>query len=481
MKLAPKMIQAMKVLQLPVMALQEHIEQELSENPLLEMRDNDPDLPDNETERESSDKADVEEKELVVDDANNNAEDFERLDNLDRETPDYFDEQPRVSSNRMQEAADRRHDAIANIVDRPESLHDFLLHQLGELEAPPALQKLCERIISTLSAEDGGYFKTPLTDLLPMQATEEDHALAEEALHVVQSLDPPGVAARDLQECLLLQLPPDMPLHDAVETLIAHHLEDLRDNRLPLIEKKTGMTIDEIQAAWTQLRKLNPKPASSFIDSHVPTVTADVSVEQDENGVYQVKLEDDRIPNLRLNRFYVKRVKNGTATTEEKQYIRSKQHAAQWLIDSIEQRRSTLTKVSQAIVDHQVQFLEEGAEFIQPLKMQQIADKVGVHVTTVSRAVDNKWIQTPRGMFPLKRFFVGGTTTDDGEDVAWDTVRIKLQELVDNEDKSKPHSDDELVKRLKAQGFEVARRTITKYRQKMGIGSSRQRRVWTSK
>ncbi|QDU98633.1 RNA polymerase factor sigma-54 [Lignipirellula cremea] len=481
MKLAPKMIQAMKVLQLPVMALQEHIEQQLSENPLLEMRDSDPELPDFDEERENPDKPDVAEKELVVDDAHNNAEDFERLDNLNQETPDYFDDGPRVSSNRVQEDSDRRHDAIANIVDRPESLHDYLLHQLGELELPRPLQKMCERIVSTLSAEDGGYFKTPLDDLLPPGFDEEQHALAEEALHIVQSLDPPGIAARDLKECLLLQLTPDMPYHDELERLITHHLEDLRDNRLPAIEKKMGLTIEQIQDAWSQLRKLNPKPASSFVDMYVPNVTPDVSVEQDDDGVYRVKLEDDRIPTLRLNRFYMKRVQNGQATSEERQYIRNKQHAAQWLIDSIEQRRSTLTKVTQAIVDHQTQFLDEGPEFIHPLKMQQIADKVGVHVTTVSRAVDHKWIQTPRGMFPLKRFFVGGTTTEDGEDVAWDTVRIKLQELVDHEDKSKPYSDDELVRRLKEQGFEVARRTITKYRQKMGIASSRQRRDWSKK
>ncbi|MEZ6108330.1 MAG: hypothetical protein R3B96_20095 [Pirellulaceae bacterium] len=151
------------------------------------------------------------------------------------------------------------------------------------------------------------------------------------------------------------------------------------------------------------------------------------------------------------------------------------------MIESIEQRRATLTAVSQAIVDYQTKFLEAGPEFIEPLKMQQIADQVGVHVTTVSRAVDDKWIQTPRGILPLRRFFVGGTQSDDGEDVAWDRIRIKLQELIDHEDKTNPHSDDDLVKMFKAQGLNVARRTITKYRQKMGIPSSRQRRDWSKK
>lgn len=172
---------------------------------------------------------------------------------------------------------------------------------------------------------------------------------------------------------------------------------------------------------------------------------------------------------------------SGDATVEEKEYIKRKVNAAQWLIESIEQRRNTLRKVSQAIVDHQTAFLDKGPEFIEPLKMQQIADKVGVHVTTVSRAVDDKWIQSPRGLLPLRRFFVGGTTSADGEEVAWDAVRIKLQELIDNEDKSAPYSDDELVRQLKPHGVSVARRTVTKYRKKMGIPSSRQRRDWSTK
>jgi hypothetical protein len=171
-----------------------------------------------------------------------------------------------------------------------------------------------------------------------------------------------------------------------------------------------------------------------------------------------------------------------SSETDEKtrEYIKRKINSAQWLIESIEQRRNTLTRVAQAIVDHQTEFLSKGPEFIEPLKMQQIADKVGVHVTTVSRAVDDKWVQTPRGIFPLKRFFVGGTVSAGGEEVAWDAVRIKLQEIVDHENKHHPHSDDELVKELAKHGLTVARRTVTKYRKAMNIPSSRQRRDWSA-
>jgi len=474
------MIQSMEILQLPQMALQEKIEQEMNENPLLEIQEQEPESPDEQpVEVEHPDAPTENEKELVVDEKQDNADDFERLVEMDREVPDYFDESPRPSANRLDEQADRKHDAIANIADRPESLHDHLLHQLGELDLDPEIRRMAERIISTLDAKDGGYFRTSLDDLIPPHAERDQLMLAQSALETVQSLDPPGIAARDLRECLLLQLSPDMLYYDELKTLISGHLEDLRDNRLPAIKRKTGYSIELIQDTWEELRRLDPKPASRFAESHVAAVTPDVVVEKGEDGRYYVQVDDTRTPSLRISPYYRKRLANGTATAEEKEFIKRKLNAAQWLIESIQQRRGTLTKVAQAIVDYQQRFLDDGPEFIEPLKMQQIADQVGVHVTTVSRAVDDKWIQTPRGILPLRRFFVGGTRSDGGEDVAWDKIRLKLQEVVDNEDKTSPFSDDELVKELRKRGLKVARRTITKYRQKMGIPSSRQRRDWS--
>ena len=212
----------------------------------------------------------------------------------------------------------------------------------------------------------------------------------------------------------------------------------------------------------------------------MPSVTPDVFLEKDDHGRYEVRLESGELPSLSVSPYYRKLLQRASgADAETREYIKRKVNSAQWLIEAIEQRRSTLTRVSQAIVDHQTRFLDDGPEAIEPLKMQQIADKVGVHVTTVSRAVDDKWIQTPRGIFPLKRFFVGGTTGADGEDIAWDRVRLKLQEIVDNEDKTKPLSDDALVEELGKHGIKVARRTVTKYRKAMNIPSSRQRRDWS--
>jgi RNA polymerase sigma-54 factor len=475
--LAPKMIQSMEILQLPITALEERIEQEIIENPLLEKLEEDPDLPEEVEEKENPDAPTSEEKELVVDETKDNADDFERLLNMGEEWPDQFDERPRTSSNRIDEEADRKNDAMANMAARPQSLQDYLCDQLGWYDSAPGVRQMAERIIYSLDAN--GFLTAPLEELIDPNGGPEQLELARQALALVQRLDPPGVGAHDLRECLLLQLQPSMPYFEQLRTLISGHLEDLRDNRIPVIQRKTGYSIDLIQETLREMKKLNPRPGARFSDVHVPNVTPDVFLDQADDGTYRVYLEDGRTPTLRISNFYRELLMKGHATEAEKEYIKRKLNSAQWLIEAIEQRRSTLTRVAQAIVDHQTEFLNKGPEFIEPLKMQQIADKVGVHVTTVSRAVDDKWIQTPRGLYPLRRFFGGGTKSADGDEVAWDAVRLKLQEIVDGEDKQSPFSDDDLVKELARHGLTVARRTVTKYRKAMKIPSSRQRRDWS--
>ncbi|HTM56132.1 MAG TPA: RNA polymerase factor sigma-54 [Pirellulales bacterium] len=476
--LAPRMIQSMEILQLPIMALQERIEQEIQENPVLDLAEEDLDLPEEPVENENPNAPSEEERELVVGEAKNNEEDFERLINMDEEWPDHFEERSRPSSTRVEEEGARKHDAMANMVARPQSLQDYLHDQLGWFNLAPELRAMCDRIIYNLDAN--GYLQSRLEDIIDPTAGPEQLALAQQALGIVQKLDPPGVAARDLRECLLLQLTPGMRSYEQLKTLISTHLEDIEHNRLPVIERKTGYSIPVIQAALVELRKLNPKPGANFGEAFVPNVTPDVFVELGDDNKYRVRLEDGRTPTLYISPYYRKLLTSGEANAETREYIKRKINSAQWLIESIEQRRNTLTRVAQAIVDHQTEFLSKGPESIEPLKMQQIADKVGVHVTTVSRAVDDKWIQTPRGIFPLKRFFCGGTVSADGEEVAWDAVRLKLQEIIDNEDKHHPLSDDELVKELAKHGLTVARRTVTKYRKAMDIASSRQRRDWSA-
>ncbi len=485
--LAPRMIQSMEILQLPILALQERIEQEMEDNPVLDKAEPTDESADFEEESYNSDAPTESEKELVVRDDTNNEDDFERLMNMTDNLPDDYEERSRPSRGQMEIESDRHHDAMANMVSRPESLLDYLDHQLSWFDLDDSLRKMCERIIYNL--DSNGYLKSPLEELVPPIPTDvngdertwrtEQLKLAEAALAIVQRLDPPGIAARSLKECLLLQLTPGLLFYEELQVLIENHLEDLENNRLPLIAKKTGFSIETIQEAWEDLRTLKPKPGAEFNETFAPAVTPDVYVERKDEGGYEVRLEDTQLPSLYISNTYRNLLQDPNTNAETREYIKRKVNSAQWIIEAIEQRRSTLTKVSQAIVDHQTSFLDNGPEFIEPLKMQQIADKVGVHVTTVSRAVDDKWMQTPRGIFPLKRFFVGGTTSADGEEVAWDKVRLKLQEIVDNEDKTKPLSDDALVDELAKAGITVARRTVTKYRKAMDIPSSRQRRDWS--
>ncbi|HKM53089.1 MAG TPA: RNA polymerase factor sigma-54 [Isosphaeraceae bacterium] len=468
LRMAPRMIQSMEILQLPIMALQERIEQELSENPVLvDLRESSPS-----TEQDSED---AQATAVAEPQPESEPNEFDSLINLDENWSELYDEGPRRSRASLSEEGDRKQDAMQNMASRPRSFHDDLTEQLGFFDCDETVRKLAEYIIYNL--EESGYLKLSLHDVVrdfDGQATLEE---AEEALRLVQKLDPPGVAARDLRECLLLQLTPDLPSFEVLRTLISHHLDDLQHNRLPAIEKRTGYSLDVIKEAIEHLRRLNPKPGASFAaDSGTQYVVPDLIVEPKNEGGYDVRLVDEHTPHLSISRYYQKQLRNKQTDPAAREFIQKRIQSARWLIESIEQRRNTLLKVARAIVEHQKIFLDKGPEFIEPLKMQQIADRVGVHVTTVSRAVDDKWVQTPRGIFPLKRFFGGGTTTADGEEIAWDTIKQKLLEIIAKEDKQSPLSDEEVVDEMERQGLKVARRTVTKYRQALNIPSSRQRK-----
>ncbi len=373
--LAPRMIQSMEILQLPMMALQERIEQEMQENEALELVEEDPDLPDEEVEAPNPDAPTPEERELVVDETKDNEADFERLLNMDEEWPDHFEERSRPSATRVAEEGDRQHDAMANMVDRPQSLHEYLHDQLGWFDLEESLRQMCDRIIYSL--DSNGYLQGRLEDLVDSAGGPAALTLAQKALATVQKLDPPGVGAHDLRECLLLQLKPNMPHYEQLKTLISNHLEDLEHNRLPQIERRTGYSIELIKQTLDELRKLNPKPGANFSSGLVPSVTPDVYIELNESGQYKVRLEDGRTPNLFISPYYRQLLTSPDTDEKTREYIKRKINSAQWLIESIEQRRNTLTRVAQAIVDHQTEFLNKGPEHIEPLKMQQIADKVG--------------------------------------------------------------------------------------------------------
>ncbi len=484
MKLAPRMIQSMEILQLPLMALQERIDQELAENVCLEQVERKTDEGRFDSEHvdsggdpfEVAPRVEIDRQELVAGKEDNNASDFERLVEISQDWPDdNYSSGSRVSGNQMDADSDRQHDTMSNAENRPQTLCDYLVDQFHYFDVPSEERAFGEYLIQNL--DDNGRLQSSLPELCQVFGSTMTLTKAEHVLQLIQKLDPPGIGARDLKECLLLQIKPDSPLRESMINLISCHFDDLLQNRLPLIERKTGYSLDQIKSTMEQMRTLDPYPGKGFVKESVQQVTPDLNVDKDDSGQWVVSLIEEFVPELRISKRYL-RMLEGNPDQKTKEFIKRKVESARWLIDSIAQRYETLKKVAQEIVNRQKEFLESGPEAIIPLKMQDIADVVHVHVTTVSRAVDDKYIVTPRGIYPLKRFFGGGTKTEDGDDVAWDIIRIKMKEVVDAEDKSNPMSDDDIVEALKTHGYTLARRTVTKYRKALNIPSSRQRKVF---
>ena len=483
--LAPRMIQSMEILQLPIMALEEKIQQELQENPVLELtQDSENANPNddwnddqNEHEFEPNTSKDTSDKTLVIDTKGQAEADFERLDGMPEEWKESLYDDHRPSRNAIEEFSERKHNAMQNMVSRPQSLEDYLIDQLSFFDISKEERRLVNLVIANL--DDGGYLKSSAEEIANSIDPPCTPDQIRQAIAIVQRLDPPGICARDLAECLLLQLTSETSNPDAVKSLITNHLENIRHNRIPAIQKTTGLDLAQIKEAIEVIRKLNPKPAAIFNSENIPYVVPDIEIFKSEEGDYLVRLADELLPNVQINQTYVAECKNRATDKKVKEFLRPKIQSAQWLLEAIEQRRSTLKKVTQAIIQRQLSFLELGPEHIEPLKMLQIAEVVGVDVSTISRAVDDKWVQTPRGVFPLKRFFGGGTQSATGEDIAWEKIRRKLLEIVGAEDKSNPLSDEDLVNKLQEEGYPVARRTITKYRKILNIPSSRERKDWT--
>ena len=484
--LTQRMIQSMEILQLTCLQLDQKIEQELEQNPVLEMESdsaeerpldidasgdfNGEDDPTEEHEPEIN-------IEYAVEDSHS-AEEFSIADDFAQNYSDTIDEAPVRSQNWLEAQDTFRTDIYANMESPSETLQEHLCRQLDWFDTSESLREMVLRIINNLDSH--GYFPYELKDFLGENHTDEDLSLADEALALVKSLEPLGVGGKDLPECLLLQIDPVSEHAEVLRILITSHLEDISANRIPVIAKKIDFPLDVVQAAVAELRHFHPRPGSGFGGGKTaPMVVPDVYVEKTEEGKYIVRLENGRTPQLRVNLFYKGLLSKQETDKKTKAYIRQKVGAAQWLLDAIAQRRSTLLKVSQAIVDFQVDFFEKGQHALKPLKMQQIAEVIDMHVTTVSRACDDKWLSSPQGVFPFRRFFMTGlATSGGGEDVANDVVRQKIHEIIDKEDKKNPLSDEDIVKMLEAEGIQVARRTIVKYRQLLDIPSSRGRRQW---
>ena len=463
MKLAPQIIQSIEILQLPTLELQQRLKQELLENPVLEMQD----LVDEDEEQEAA-AADAPRDERAESD-----EEFEKMERMEEAWRDYSSQtRPRRVDT---SEPDRKLEAMQNTAARPISLQDYLFDQFTLLDGDEDLSEVAENLIYNI--DDDGYLQYPLEEILESMEGRATLEQAERALAVIQGLDPPGVGARDLAECLLLQMRRDASDHALVRQLIGEHLEDLYMNRIPKIAKAVGTSVEAVKAAVAFISHLNPRPGTAFSSETPPYVIPDILVEYDD-GEYQVRLQDDRLPRVYVNSAYNRLLRDGRTSDTAKDYIRSKIQAARWLIDSIEQRRHTLYSIARCVVDIQRPFLEKGVSALVPLKMQTVAEATGVHVSTVCRAIADKYAQTPLGIFPMRFFFTGGTRTTDGRLRSRKSVKELVRQVVDRENKANPLSDDEIAAKLQADGIDIARRTVTKYRKAMDIPSSRRRREY---
>lgn len=487
--LTPRMIQSMEILQLPLMALEERIEQELIANPVLEMRDGETD-PSAVVETPSEGPEVVEpqaegEQSLVVQDQGDSQEDFDRLEKIS----EYLENEEFATNNSFTHRVssgdgerDKKLDALNNSPDRAGNLTDYLTDQWSFIEAPQNVLQAGTAIINYI--DEQGYLRTPLETIQQESKTPLTLEDLQAALKLIQKLEPAGVGARDIRECLLLQIDaleedPENEDHDfeLERILVSEHLKDLEMNRYPQISKKLARPIDELKAAVKRLSRLHPHPGKQIGHDDAPPITPDAFIWYDEDeDKYQIRMANDPSENIYIGGRWRKMLKEKNLDKKTKEFLTNNVRNAKWLLESIEQRKSTIARVIRVVVDAQREFFEKGPESLKPLPMINVADQLGIHVATVSRAVSEKWIQTPRGVFPLRRFFSGGTTNSEGEDMSWDAVKEKLKIIIDNEDRKNPLNDDEIVEKLKEQGIDLARRTVAKYRKLLNIPTARQRR-----
>jgi len=488
MKLAPRMIQSMEILQMPAIALEEHIEQELSNNPTLELREPgaDRDVLEAQLQQEARDATEGE-RELVVSDKDaSNRDDFERLTNLSEEYGDSFQSNFETGESYRRTAQydgerDAKLDAMANTAARPQSLVDQLLEQWSMVETDDKTRKVGQFLIGFIDAD--GYIRTDDQTLLsqaPPGITLQDIQRTIELLQ--KSLEPLGLAARDLRQCLLIQIDAAMeqdPDQDLTieRLLVSDHLKDIEVNRLPRIARLINQPVEVINQAIRNLRQFHPRPGR-LLASEVPAVIRpDAVVEYDEDqDRYVAHLVNARGGNVQINPQYLKLARDQQMDKSAREFIGNNLRSARWLLDALAQRNHTLLRVINVVIEAQRDYFDQGPQALKPLPMTVVADQLGIHVATVSRAVSEKYLQTPRGIVPLRMFFSGGTETETGDQMSWAAVQAKLKELIDAEDKSNPLNDDELVEKLKEAGIELARRTVAKYRKELNILPARQRK-----
>ena len=456
--LTPSLQQAIKLLPMSTLELSELLNQEMVENPMLEEVPTEELQPVEATQEKQEEKPPDKEKGDTWDD-----QDYEYF------FGDYLDDgyRPRTPTE-VKELP-----PIENTLSSSASLADHLLWQLSMQTDDPLVRDIGEAIIGNL--DDDGYLVATVDELAGMGpwATED----VERALALLHGFDPVGVAARDLQECLLLQLRHHGMAGSASERIVTEHMRLLQNHQVPELARKLGISIDELKHHIEIIRQLDPKPGSRHNPSQSQYVIPDVYVVKVEDQ-YVAVLNEEGLPQLRISPVYRRLLDKGSENTDEtRAYVKDKFRSALWLIKSVEQRQKTIHKVATSIINFQRDFLDHGIEYLRPLVLRDVANDIGMHESTVSRVVTNKYMHTPQGVFEMKYFFHSGIASSYGEAVSSVTIKQRIRKIIDQEDPRKPLSDSKIVSILQREGLELARRTIAKYREELKIPTSNQRKV----
>ncbi len=485
--LAPQLRHSLKILQVAALDLRSVIQEELQSNPTLEelpMEGVSLDKPgpeDNPTDRDSDGNGDTGAEPAAP--AQNDPADSKNGDEMDFSQSKEFEILGKMDEdwrNHMasvggaqpytSEDAEKRQHFFDSLVSET-SLQEHLMQQAEMTELSTAALAAMRHFVGGL--DDRGFLtQTPadvaLQTALPLDAVQE-------ALQVLKSFEPPGIGAKDLAECLLLQLAAQGRGTSLASRMIRDHFELLTRRRIPELARKLAADADDVQSAIEEIGKLDPAPGRRFAEDNNRVVVPDVTVEKDGDE-WKINLNSDYIPRLRISSTYRDLIAKGTLSKPERDYLREKMRNGKFLIDSIEQRQRTIERITREIINAQKEFFETGVSALKPLTMTQIADVVGVHETTVSRAIANKFIKTPHGVFDFKYFFTPGYQADSGASVSNTSVKEMIADLISIEDKASPLSDQELVAKLQEKGIKIARRTVAKYREELGILPSNLRR-----
>ena len=479
--IAPQMQQSLALLQAPILELKALVEQELQQNPVLEevpvqeiaekdSREEDDALqkldPAEPPPDVKFDPATEKESNAPVDDFQ---AEFERLAQIDQEWRDHFNQTNLPLRSREEDEEKRQF--LFDSLTRGTSLQNELLEQMQFSDLTPEQKPIAEMLIGNI--DENGYLKATVDEL--SVATNVPAEKIQEVLKVVQSFHPPGVGARDLRECLMLQLERAGRQESLEYRIIEHHMHALARHRYPEIAEALGCSVKDVQDAAKRIAMLDPRPGRVYSSEEEVYIVPDVIV-QKVGDDYVVTLNNEHIPHLRISNHYKDMM--ASADNEAREYIKSKINAGKFLIKSIEQRQQTILKIAQEIVKRQRDFMEKGVSALKPLTMAQISEVVGVHETTVSRAVSGKYMETPQGIFEMRFFFASSIPTATGEGIANESVKNMLLELFRNEDPRNPLSDEDVVKELAKRGIKIARRTVAKYRAELNILPSSLRRVY---